>query len=157
MAAHLPRPRTRHVALAISVPFLIALAVLTLWPARVENAAPEAVGSILLFFQDGLVWIWMSIELLEMLSNVALFIPVGVLAALVLPHRVWALSFLVAPVVSAAIEITQLTALPDRAATVQDVVLNTAGGAIGVALALLGLWVSWFRSGRPSSPTLEAS
>ena len=59
-----------------------------------------------------------------------MFVPFGVLVGLLL-RRSW-LVVLLAFCLSAAIELAQLLFLPTRVPTVQDVVLNTLGTAIGV-------------------------
>ncbi len=67
-------------------------------------------------------------------ANVLMFVPFGVLVGL-LVARPWAVVLLGAAT-SALIETVQL-ALPTRVSTVQDVVMNTLGAAVGVAALAL--------------------
>ena len=75
----------------------------------------------------------LSAATVEMAANVLLFVPVALLFAAAAPRlsgvRVW----LVCTATSAAVEVAQLV-LPGRQPTVRDVVLNSAGAAIGVLL-----------------------
>src|SRR5436309_1009796 len=70
-------------------------------------------------------------ELVAVAGNVAVFVPVGFLLALRGTSLVRAV--LAAAAFSAAIEVVQL-AVPGRTTSVDDVLLNTAGAALGVAL-----------------------
>jgi glycopeptide antibiotics resistance protein len=71
--------------------------------------------------------------LLEALGNVALFVPVGAVLALLLPP---VRSLLVGVLLSAACELAQEW-IPMRHASAVDVILNTIGTAVGVATVLL--------------------
>lgn len=73
--------------------------------------------------------------------NVAVFVPVGVLVALVLPRPSWARVLAVAAAVSATIEVTQFvtanTLGGGHVADVNDLLSNAAGGLLGVGLLVL--------------------
>lgn len=71
----------------------------------------------------------------EILGNIAMFVPVGLLLALGfprLPPRTLVLTCLCA---SVAMELMQLVALKGRHPSLRDVALNTLGGVIGVGAA----------------------
>jgi len=72
---------------------------------------------------------------LEVLANVLVFVPIGLLAALALPRRWWWAALLATAALSVGIEVAQLVAVPTRVASVDDVIANAAGGAIGAAAA----------------------
>ena len=76
-------------------------------------------------------------DTLEVAANVALFVPFGVLVAIVVPRlRVWSTT-LAGLGTSLLIEGVQL-ALPTRHSTVSDLVANTAGAFLGAtAIAVL--------------------
>ena len=131
-----PRPLTRRIAAAAGIPFLLALGLLTLMPVRVEQAAPTLLASVLSFIRDDLSWTWLGFAQLEVIANVLVFVPVGILAFLVTPRRVWGLAFAAGPALSVLIEAWQAVALPERAATFADVLANSAGSTLGVGLAL---------------------
>lgn len=79
-----------------------------------------------------------GINRLSLIMNVLMFIPLGVLAGLVLerPRRIW-IAVVAAPLLSALIELTQGAFLPERVADVGDIVANSIGGWIGLAIAVL--------------------
>lgn len=148
MSALLPPPRrsTRVWALALGMPFLIGLAALTLTPARVEESMPNALD-LVLTTAHRLGWEWLDFTRLEILANVLVFVPIGILAFILLPRRVWFLALLVGPLLSAMIETAQRVALPHRAATVNDVVANSTGAILGVVIAVV---VTLLLTRRPS-------
>ncbi len=158
MTALLPPPRrvTRAVAIALGIPFLAGLAMLTLTPSRVEERVPNLLDRVLGVVHR-LGWSSIGFNELEVLANILVFTPIGILAFLFLPRRVWILSFLAGPAISFAIEGTQRLALPHRAATIADVIANSAGATIGVLLAVTFTLLFAPRPSPRPSPTLEAS
>ncbi|MGY1858139.1 VanZ family protein [Modestobacter sp. SYSU DS0290] len=74
----------------------------------------------------------------EAVANVLLFLPVGVLATLVLARRSRLLPLLLGAGLSGALELAQ-SALPGRVPDPVDLAANTAGTALGVGLAALVL------------------
>lgn len=158
MGSLLPPPRrfTRAWALALGIPFLSVLAVLTLTPSRVEDSMPNLLD-LVLSAAHRLGWTALDFTRLEVIANVLVFIPVGILAFVLLPRRVWMLSLLVGPLLSLSIEVAQRIALPHRAATVTDVVANSSGATAGVAFALVCTLVFAVLRPPQRSPRLEAS
>ena len=158
MSSLLPPPRrfTRVWALALSVPFLIGLAALTLTPSKVEDSMPNLLD-VILTTTHRLGWEWLDFTRLEILANVLVFVPVGILAFLLLPRRVWFLALLVGPLLSAMIETAQRVALPHRAATVNDVVANSTGAILGVAVAVVVTLLLAPRSSQRPPSRLETS
>lgn len=76
---------------------------------------------------------------LEFVANVALFVPFGALWMLALP-RLRPLAVIGSGLAtSALIEVVQL-ALPSRFSSLSDVIANTLGTAVGVALVALIRW-----------------
>ena len=74
---------------------------------------------------------------LETVSNIVMFIPLGVVLALALPPaRRW-IGFVVLPLLSAVIECAQFVVLPRRYSSFGDVVANSIGGWIGVSLVIV--------------------
>jgi D-alanyl-D-alanine carboxypeptidase len=74
----------------------------------------------------------------EAAANVLLFLPVGALAALVLARHNRLLPLALGAGLSVAVETTQ-SVLPGRVPDLVDVAANTAGTALGVGLAAVGL------------------
>ncbi len=71
--------------------------------------------------------------IINIVGNVAIFVPTGLLAGLLLRPR-WT-PFLLAPVLSACIEITQ--SYVGLSGDIDDIILNTLGGVIGAAIGLI--------------------
>ena len=74
---------------------------------------------------------------LEVLANVLVFIPIGLLAALALPRRGWWIAALGGTALSVAIEFAQHVAVTTRVPTLNDVIANSAGVLIGVLAAVI--------------------
>ena len=79
-------------------------------------------------------------NVIDVLANIAMFVPLGVAAALGWPSRRWWLVALLS-VVSGLIELTQLLFIPSRSAQLSDWIANSLGAALGV---LLAGWVARF-------------
>ena len=67
--------------------------------------------------------------------NVLLFVPLSLLGSLLKPRWTWSSWVVVGYVATFSIELTQGLLLPDRSATMQDVVANTGGALMGALLA----------------------
>lgn len=78
---------------------------------------------------------WTTGYLSEMAFNVAIFIPVGVLAALLIPRRRWPLALFAGLAFTTVIELVQVPE-PHRISDPRDLVMNTAGAVFGVLLVL---------------------
>lgn len=158
MSRLLPPPRrlTRAIAIALGIPFFIGLALLTLTPRRIEESMPNLVD-LVLSSAHRLGWQSLDFTRLEIIANVMVFVPIGILAFLLVPRRLWPLAIVLGPALSLSIEVLQRLVLPNRAATLTDVVANSGGALIGVALAIAGtlLFAPRLSQHRPS--TLEAS
>lgn len=158
MGSLLPPPRrlTRVWALALGIPFLVGLAVLTLTPSRVERAMPNLLY-LVLDTAHRLGWGSLDFARLEIIANILVFVPVGILAFVLLPRRVWPLALLVGPLLSLGVETAQRVALPHRAPTVTDVVANSTGALVGVVFAVLCTLLFAARSSQRPPSRLEAS
>lgn len=117
------------------VAYLLAVAAVTLGPAPADDGTLGLVRTLVARLADlGLPITYLG---LEAVANVVMFVPFGVLVGLLLDRPRWVVVLLGA-VTSAAIETVQL-ALPTRVPTLQDVVLNTLGAALGVVVLELVL------------------
>ena len=110
----------------------VAAAVLVLNPWRLQDRAADPIV-------HGLRGLGLSLGFpaAELLANVALFVPLGLLGALLLPRRRWWTALLALVALSVTIETVQGLVLPYRIASAHDVLANTLGAAVGVGLALL--------------------
>jgi glycopeptide antibiotics resistance protein len=79
---------------------------------------------------------WTTGYLSEMAFNVALFVPVGLLAALLIPRRRWPLALFAGLGFTTLIELVQVPE-PDRISDPRDLVMNTGGAVLGVLLVLV--------------------
>ena len=79
---------------------------------------------------------WTTGYLSEMAFNVALFVPVGLLAALLIARRWWPLALLAGLGFTTLIELVQVPE-PDRISDPRDLVMNTGGAVLGVLLVLV--------------------
>ncbi len=122
--------------------YALALVVIALWPNHIDSAFDvnqTFAGQWLLdrgLTNDEAYW------LIEFWSNVALYGPLGIFAMAMVPSLRWWQAVALAFAVSGAFELLQ-GLLAGRTASVQDVVANTMGAAIGAGL------VAAFRAARP--------
>jgi len=144
----------RIATIVVGIPFLAMIAFLALTPRRIEERIPNVLD-LVLATAHRLGWASLDFVTLEIIANVLVFIPVGIIAYVFAPQRLWWLSLVAGPAVSVGIELVQLLALPNRVPSLADIAENALGATIGVVLcALLGMMLS---SSTPHAPTLEAS
>ena len=117
--------------------FVIAIVVIVLWPGPPAAGAQHGLRDLLDRLHHEWLPLWVSFSLIEWLSNVLMFVPVGFLGAFALPQRARRWLLLLAFCASALIELIQQMSLPGRTPSVADVVANTLGAALGMALAYL--------------------
>ncbi|MDQ1129764.1 hypothetical protein QE381_001892 [Microbacterium sp. SORGH_AS 888] len=93
----------------------------------------------------------------DQIMNTALFIPLGVAMAFVLPRRAWLVGILAALVLSTGVELAQ-EGIPGRVPDLSDVLWNTCGGAIGVVLTVVAraIWASARKPDRHPQPAAGA-
>ena len=78
----------------------------------------------------------LSVERVEFLANIGLFVPVGVFVLLLVGSGLWWLAVGGSVALTSAIEVAQRS-IPGRVSDPRDVVANSLGAVIGVALALV--------------------
>ncbi|GAA1939753.1 VanZ family protein [Agromyces allii] len=108
---------------------------LTVGPAPWSTSGHEFAGGVL----NPEAWTsdvtWSTGYISEIAFNVAMFVPIGVLAALLLHRRHWPLAFVAGFALTTVIELVQLL-LPDRVSDPRDLVMNTLGASLGVLLVM---------------------
>lgn len=105
-----------------------------LWPTRVDADVSPHLERVIRALQNrgfGLV----TYARIEFVANVVMFVPLGFLLAFASRNPAFSLMFGVA--LSACGELAQSRFLPDRVASLRDVLANSTGTALGVSLALL--------------------
>lgn len=121
---------TRRGVGAWLVGYVVVLAAIAFWPSPVDSGARPALSTITRIFP------FLTYDVIEFSANVALFVPLGFLVALLLPRR----RYLVVPIAliaTVSIEGLQGAFLGARTSSLLDVVANTTGACIGLVLAEL--------------------
>ncbi|MFE6995702.1 VanZ family protein [Microbacterium sp. NPDC057659] len=121
--------RGRTVARILLAPYLVVVLLLTWLPAKDAGQVTGIVATVAHWF-EGLIPFEVGYPILEFLANVAMFVPLGVLATLAWPrmHGAWVIG--AGAVLSTVIELVQLS-MPSRYSTLSDVIANTLGTAVG--------------------------
>ena len=78
----------------------------------------------------------LSVERIEFLANIGLFVPLGVFLVLLVGTRLWWVAVMAGIVLTGMIESVQKN-IPGRVSDPRDVAANSIGMFVGVALALL--------------------
>jgi VanZ family protein len=115
--------------------YSVAVLVIVAWPTPVDRGANRAIVRVLEALHDRNVLMFLGYRQVEFLANVGMFLPLGLLIGIVLGRRLWGLAILIGFGLSAGIEAFQLVFLPDRFATVDDVIANTLGALFGAFAA----------------------
>ncbi|MCH1884312.1 VanZ family protein [Agrococcus sp. ARC_14] len=114
---------------------LPVVALLTLWPSHLLLRVKPRVLSGLEWLHAREMFEWLYWTRLEVLANVAMFVPLALLLAFVLGARRWWVALGLSVAATVGIELTQHF-MPGRVASVQDIVANSLGAVIGVVLAV---------------------
>jgi hypothetical protein len=138
------RPRIWALAVA-SAAYAVVLWYLTLRPVPYEPEVQGIVDLVVAWFARHDATAWLTLDRVEFLSNIALFVPFGVLT--VLWGARWWLAVVSGLAVSGTIELVQLSFLAERVPDVRDLVANTTGAAAGAVLAILIVRAARRRSG----------
>lgn len=123
---------------AILVAMLVPLGLVAFWPSPVDRPIHGELATLLRFLYAHGIPTWFNYRFVEASANVALFVPLGVVASLAFPDKRWWQIGAFGLIVSGLMELGQLLFLPDRSATLQDLVTNTVGALIGAWLAGAG-------------------
>ena len=111
--------------------YVVGLALVVFWPGGVAH------GLDLSRQLRALGLSWVTYNELESFANVVLFLPLGLLIALIIPIGRWWILVLGLIVVSGSIELAQALFIPGRVASFLDVLANVTGGLAGIAVAAL--------------------
>lgn len=117
--------RTHRRAIACLATYVVLLGLVAFWPEHVD----KGISPFLAELTKAIPLI--TYRRLEFGANIALFVPFGVLLALLLARR----RYLVLPIAflaSLLIESVQAVLLPGRTPSVLDIVANTAGVCVGL-------------------------
>ncbi|WP_104082522.1 VanZ family protein [Cryobacterium sp. Y11] len=141
----------RRAAGWIALAYLIALALIAFWPTPVDRNVHGSISSVVLWLHEHGGPLWLGYDTIEFTANIALFVPVGLLVVVLTDPFHWWFAPLIGTVTSVVIELGQFAFLPDRFATVTDVVANSLGGVLGTLLAFIVLRLT-FGHARADAP-----
>lgn len=117
--------------------YAVTLLAVALWPTPVDQGI-DVLGSWPVRL---LGWLGLNPErgydVVEVGANVALFVPLGFFAMVLLTHATVLRVVLGGAVASMLVELAQHLLRPERVAAWPDVLANTAGAALGAGLAVL--------------------
>jgi hypothetical protein len=121
----------------VAAAYLAGALIVGLWPTPVDAGFRTQIAQALgLLHRDG-VPTGFGYAALEFSANILFFVPLGALICLLLPRRLSLLAIPIGSLLSGAIELSQLLLLPARFASWFDVIANTLGTVIGVAIVVI--------------------
>lgn len=128
--------RRRAVLPILTAVYLLAVAVITLDPAPPAPAGNPLLRALLRAVSavPGLGWV--DYDVAEFTANILLFVPMGVLFTLLLGVWRWWVAVAIGVFATLFIEFTQRF-LPARVSDPRDLLANTLGTLIGVAIVVL--------------------
>jgi glycopeptide antibiotics resistance protein len=142
--------RARWWGIALCLLLLTGILAATLGSTPIDRCWFTALQSMVAMVRSWPGFGWFDYTWLERLANVALFLPLG--GVLTLLAGRWWLALATSAVLSALIELVQRAMLPERTASLGDIVANTVGATAGVAaVSLLARRRSARRDGRPGA------
>jgi glycopeptide antibiotics resistance protein len=121
----------------VAAAYLIGALVIGLWPTPVDAGSRTLIVKVLGFLHHEGLPSGFGDAALEFGANILFFVPIGVLICLLLPRRLSLLAVPLGALVSGAIELGQLLLLPARFASWNDILANTIGTVIGVAIVVI--------------------
>lgn len=138
------------VARGLLAVYLGGLALVAFWPTPVDRPVAGKLQTVLFALHAAGLPQLINYSFLEFASNILMFTPIGVLAALAFPALHREQIILAAFLASCCMEAGQLLFLHDRFPSAMDLVANTSGAMLGVwALGTLELRL---RQGEPALP-----
>jgi glycopeptide antibiotics resistance protein len=122
-------PASRTIVRTVFWAYLIALALIAFWPEPVDRGLGWVIAKVTQHIP------LMTYARIEYLANIALFIPLGVLLALVL-HRARYLVVPLAVITTVTVEGVQAVMLDSRVPSLHDIVANVTGACVGLVAAV---------------------
>lgn len=119
---------------AVLASFLAILALVGFWPSPVDQPLQGQIAELLSFMHTLGIPFWIGYKFVEASANVALFVPLGVLAALAFPRTRWWQIGAFGLLISGFMELGQLLFLQYRFPSPLDLATNTAGCVLGALL-----------------------
>jgi glycopeptide antibiotics resistance protein len=130
----------------VLIAMLVPLALVAYWPSPVDEPVQGELAATLAFLHAHGIPAWFNYKFVEASANVALFVPLGVVASLAYTDKRWWQIGAFGLIVSGCMELGQLLFLDNRLASPLDLVTNTGGAVMGALLVLAAIE-------RPHAPT----
>lgn len=132
------RPARRNALRAALAAYAAVVCVITLSPRTPgDGFLTRLVDEVLAALHERGVLLQVDYLTVEFLGNVLMFVPLGVLTALVLDRRWWWTLLVAGTAFSGLLELAQLLFLSDRVADWRDLVSNTIGFLVGAGAVVL--------------------
>ncbi|WP_405375393.1 MULTISPECIES: VanZ family protein [unclassified Microbacterium] len=131
------RTAARVVLAVLTGLYAWAVAWMTLRARPYGSDISSALDKLLAWFAERPATDWITFERVEFGANVAMFVPLGVIAVLWFGVRGWWTAPIIGAVTSGIIETLQAVMLDSRVADLRDIISNTLGSIVGMCLMLL--------------------
>ena len=122
-------------ALAVYAGFVLAVTLTPRMPGT-SSIALLVNAALAEFHRRGLL-VGVEYDTVEFIANIGMFVPLGVLTALLLPRRAWWVLLLAGTAFSGFIELYQLLLLPGRVGEWRDVLSNSLGFLVGAGVVVI--------------------
>jgi glycopeptide antibiotics resistance protein len=127
----------RHPFLSVvTLAYLAFVGWITLTPGSAAPTSSELVLRVLARLQGYEELSWLTYDRAEFLANIALFVPVGLFLLLLFGTRFWWVAAAAAFAMTSAIETAQRR-IPGRFPDERDVLANTTGALVGIAVGVV--------------------
>ncbi|MGH1523279.1 VanZ family protein [Leifsonia sp. L25] len=127
----------RRVLLVVTVAYLLLVAWITLNPFPADPHRDPLLEGLLAACAQTPLLAWIDYDVVEFTANILLFVPMGLLFALLLGRWRWWLAFAIGAAATLTIEFVQLF-LPARVSDPRDLLAKTLGTLVGIAVAAVG-------------------
>ena len=147
----MPENRRRRVVVLtlVGAACLAGVLLIGYLPSRVDGGVEPTVRRVLAWLQGLGAPEWVNYDFADFVANIGFFVPIGLVAALLLPWRAWWLAIPLGAALSGLLELGQYLFLPERFASVTDVLANSIGALVG---ALIGAGLRSISRRRAASP-----
>jgi VanZ family protein len=126
--------RRGHLPGFLLIGYLLTVALVVLWPTPVDRDASGTILQVLAKLHAFGAPDWIDYNFVETSANIVMFVPLGLLGGTLLRAGYRWIAVPAAFAVSFLIELVQDTFLPGRFGTMQDVLANTHGSALGLVV-----------------------
>ena len=141
------KPHLRFAAF-LAVAYLATLAMIAFWPTPVDQPVSGSLDNVIGWLHAHGMPSFIGYNKIEFGANILLFLPFGYLAAAWTTK--WSHALVAGFAASCLIELGQALLLPNRFASLLDIVANTMGVALGIG-------ISFFLHRRHADPQVEFS